>query len=209
MPLGREMQRDVMGLIKEAFYLNKMTLPERAAEMTAYEVGQRIQEYIRGAMPIFEPMEAEYNGAICEATFDLLMRGGAFGSPQMVPKSLSGAEIQFKFKSPLHDAVEHEKSQKWLEAKAMLADAAALDPAAALLVDAKVALRDVLRGIGTPALWTRSEQEVSDIEQQQRQAAQTQALLANLQAGADVAATIGDASQKLVGTARPVAQQAA
>jgi hypothetical protein len=40
--------------------------------MTAYEVGQRIQEYIRGALPLFEPMEMEYNGALCERTFEIL-----------------------------------------------------------------------------------------------------------------------------------------
>jgi hypothetical protein len=34
--------------------------------MTAYEVGQRVQEYIRNALPIFEPMEMEYNAALCD-----------------------------------------------------------------------------------------------------------------------------------------------
>jgi len=41
----------------QAFYLNKLNLPQRAPEMTAYEVDHRIQEYIRGALPIFEPMK--------------------------------------------------------------------------------------------------------------------------------------------------------
>jgi hypothetical protein len=38
------------------------------------------------------------------------------------------ADIQFRFESPLHDAIESEKSHKLLESKALLADAIALDP---------------------------------------------------------------------------------
>jgi hypothetical protein len=69
MPIGREMQNDTRAMIAEAFYLNKLSMsnPKRGkAEMTAFEVGQMVQEYIRNALPIFEPMEMEYNGAICE-----------------------------------------------------------------------------------------------------------------------------------------------
>jgi hypothetical protein len=67
MPLGVEMQKDSRGMIAQAFFLNKLAMPNRGPEMTAYEVGQRIQEYIRGALPIFEPMEMEYNGAHLQA----------------------------------------------------------------------------------------------------------------------------------------------
>jgi len=66
-------------------FLNKLSLPPADREMTAYETGQRIQEYIRNALPLFEPMEMEYNGALCEDTFEALMRVGAFGSPQDIP----------------------------------------------------------------------------------------------------------------------------
>jgi hypothetical protein len=42
-----------------------------------------------------------------------------------MPKALSGAEIHFMFKSPLHDAIEAQLGQKFLEGKALVADAAA------------------------------------------------------------------------------------
>jgi hypothetical protein len=47
MPLGIEMQNDCRSMIMQAFYLNKLTLPQRSPEMTAYE--GRIQA-------LFEPM---------------------------------------------------------------------------------------------------------------------------------------------------------
>ncbi|HET8728363.1 MAG TPA: portal protein, partial [Alphaproteobacteria bacterium] len=123
-PLGIDLQRDTRELISRAFFLNKLALPrpEQSGQMTAYETGQRIQEYIRGALPLFAPMETEYNGAICDLTWDLLFRNGAFGSPYDMPRSLRGAEIQFRFESPLHDLIEQAKGQKWLEAKAIVAD---------------------------------------------------------------------------------------
>ncbi len=197
MPIGIDMARDCRAMIAEAFYLNKFTMPQRAAEMTAFEVGQRVQEYIRQALPIFEPMEMEYNGAVCEATFDLLQRGGAFGSPYNMPKSLRDQTVQFRFESPLHDAIEAEYSQKFLQGKALLADAAALDPTVIDIMDVKVAVRDALLGAGLPATWQRSDQEMADIAAKRQQAQNIQQTLATLQQGAGVAKTLGDASQSL------------
>ncbi len=194
-PFGIEMQQDSKLMINQAFFLNRLTLPERTPEMTAYEVGQRIQEYIRGAMPIFEPMELEYNGALCEMTFDILMRAGAFGSMRDMPTSLSGADIQFQFESPLHDAVDEQKGQKFLEAKALLADAYAVDPSSLSLIDIKVALRDALDGVGVPAEWVRSKSDVEDIAAQQEQDEQDQQTLDQMEQGSAVAANLGQAQQ--------------
>lgn len=196
MPIGIDMQRDARTLIHQAFFLNKLSLPRTdGKERTAYEIGQMVQEYIRGALPIFSPMEAEYNGALCELTFEILMRHGAFGSPFDMPRSLRGAEIQFRFVSPLHDLIEQAKGQKWLEAKAILADAVAIDQSAIALVDAKKALRDVLAGIGVPAQWVRSEVSVQQIEEAQRAAAEAEQALAAMQQGAAAAKDLGSAQK--------------
>jgi hypothetical protein len=191
-PLGIEMSQAAQMKIHQAFYLNKLTLPQRAPEMTAYEVGQRIQEYIRGALPIFQPMEAEYNGALCEKTFEVLVRANAFGSMMDMPPSLQGADVRFKFESPLHDAIEEQKGQKFIESQQLLAEAAALDQSAPLIMDAKVALRDVLTGINTPAEWIRDEQAVAKIERQQEQQAQIAQTLAAMEQGAGIAEKLGN-----------------
>lgn len=194
MPIGIDMQRDARLMIAQAFYLNKLTLPQRTQEMTAYEVGQRIQQYIRDALPIFEPMEQEYNGAMCEESFELLMRAGAFGSPFDLPRSLQGAEIDFRFESPLHDAIEQQRGQKFLEMKQLLAEAVAMDPATAFIPDVKVALRDALAGIQVPARWQRSEQDVDAMERAATEKKAADDLLARMELGSKTAQNLAAAN---------------
>ena len=194
MPLSQEMQRDSRALLAQCFYLNKLMLPQRGAEMTAYEVGQRVQEYVRNALPLFEPMEAEYNGGVCEETFAVMMQAGGFGSPMDMPKSLRGAHVEFRFASPLHDAIDAQKGHKFLEMKQLLAEAVALDPGAAVVVDTITALRDALEGVGVPAKWSRSEEEAAAILQDQAAKAQAANLLARMQQGAGVAKDLATAN---------------
>lgn len=192
-PYGIEMRNDTREMIKEAFFINKLNLPSYdGGQMTAYEVGQRVQEYIRQALPIFEPLETDYNGGLCEATFDLMFRHGAFGPVDNIPKSLSGAEIKFRFESPLSEAVDKQKGGIFLESAQMLAQAVTLDPNSAAVVDAPSALRDVLQGIGMPAKWMRSEEQVQALVEQAAQAAQAQQLLATMGQGAQVGKTIAE-----------------
>lgn len=194
LPVGVEMQQDQRQVLIQCFYLNKLTLPQRAPEMTAYEVGQRIQEYIRGALPLFEPMEMDYNGGLCEETFDLLMANGAFGPIDTIPDRLRGAELGWRFESPLHDAIDAQKGQKFLEMKQLIAEAAMLDQSVAAIPDAAEALRDALNGIQVPAKWMRSEVQVDDIRRQQEAARQAQETLAAMQQGSEVAERLGAAS---------------
>ena len=199
-PLGLDMAQAVEAKLTEAFYLNTIGLPPTGGpDMTAFEVGQRVQEYIRRALPLFEPMESEYNGPLTEETFELLMGAGVFGPVFGMPKELQGREVKFQFESPLHDALENVKTQRYLEATSLLANAAAADPAVAHIIDVKKATREALLASGTPADWLRSEQEVNDAAAAEAEAAQIQQQLAQMQQGADIAATIG-ATQAPAGT---------
>lgn len=193
---GINLREETRAMIAEAFYLNKLNLPLAGPSMTATEVTQRIQEYIRNALPLFEPMEIEYNADLCELIFETLLRAGAFESRQL-PESLAGQEIKFVFDNPLVQAEGKEKMQRLLETKAALAEAAALDPAVANMLDVKEALRDALNGNGTPAKWLRSEKEVADIENQMQQKQQAQEMIAALGQGAQVAEQVGLAGQAI------------
>lgn len=208
LPFGMDVAEEKKQMLQQAFYLNKLSLPPPDREMTAYETGQRIQEYIRNALPLFEPMENEYNGALCEMTFDALWRAsdggkfsaGAFGSFDDIPESVfskDGVYPKFKFESPLHQAIERQKGQKFLEAKGLLREAAELDPSSVALVDVRVALRDALSGVGVDAKWTRSEEQVEAQAQKLAQQQEAQQALAVAQQGADVAETAGNAEQAL------------
>ncbi|HDZ73703.1 MAG TPA: hypothetical protein ENH55_13240 [Aurantimonas coralicida] len=198
--IGLNMRADVREALTEAFFLNSLSLPPAdVRDMTAFETAQRISEWIRQAMPIFEPVEFEYNGGTCEDTFDLLMRNGAFGSPADIPETLRGADLQFKFESPLHESASRRKGQKFLEAKAALVEAVELDPDAAPMLKAVDALRDVLDGIGVPADWTRDERELEEKNEARRQAEALPAMIGTAGAAAGVAKDVGSAVKDFAG----------
>lgn len=191
-PMGRDMAEDIKRQLADAFYINKLNLPPQGGpEMTAFEVGQRVQEYIRTVLPLFGPMEPEYNAPLVEKTFARLLRLGVFGSPFEMPKNLQGRDVEFMFESPLRDALDREKAQKFLEGTSLIANAAAADPSVAHLIDVKKAARDALHGSAVPADWLRSEAEVDELVKRDQEAQQTAELLAQMQAGADIAKTIG------------------
>lgn len=196
-PLGMEMRADVRQTIMEAFYLNKISLPpmEGGDKMTAYEAGVRVQEYIRGALPLFEPMEMDYNGSLCENTFEILMRAGAFGSAYDMPESLRGQDVMFKFESPLHQAAEKQKGHTLMEARGMIASVIDLDPGAGSILKVKEALRDALNGNETPATWMASESEVEEASAAMQKQQQQQQQMAAMQQGAEAAANGGKAAQ--------------
>ena len=199
LPIGLEMIQDSRDVLRQCFFLNKLRAfnPTTDPQMTAYQAGQLVQEYIRGALPLFEPMEAEYNGAICEETFDLLFRAGAFGSPMDVPRELRDTDIDFKFESPLHDAIEQQKGIKFLEFNQLVTTAIALDPAAAHLPDAVTILRDVAEGIRAPAKWLRTEIEVERSQQAAAQASAAQADLASMEQAAGITEKLGKAQHSM------------
>ena len=171
-PLGIDLNRDIREMLGRAFYLDRLRsfTPTQDPQMTAFQAGQIVAENIRHLLPLFEPMESEYNAQLCEVTFDLMLRAGGFGSPQDLPRSLRGAEIQFRFESPLHEAIEQQKGQKFLEVHSLLKAAAELDQSAPRVLDPVSTLRDVLSGVGAPAKWIRNEEQMRQLQQDESQA---------------------------------------
>lgn len=205
LPFGKEISADTREMLSQAFYLNKLNLPAPDRQMTAYETGQRIQEYIRSALPLFEPMEDQYNASLCDDTFWDMFRNNMFGPPQNIPKSIQGADIRFKFESPLHQAIEKQKGQIFLQSGQLIAQAVQLDPSAQFVVDAVTALRDSLEGIGAPATWIRDPQQAQAIIDQHQQDALDQQQMQQVGQGADVAQKVAMASQALTGTGNAAA----
>lgn len=142
-------------------------------------------------MPLFEPMEPEYNAPLCEKTFDKLMAAGVFGPPSSIPEELQGRNVEFFFESPLHDAVERAKAQRYFEATSIVANAAAVDPGAIHLLDVAKGGRDALLSSGVPAGWLRTESEVQDMIKRDQEAQAQAATLEQMKVGAEVAKTIG------------------
>jgi len=184
-PIGLELLDRTQREISEAWFLNKLNLPPQGTEMTAYEASERVKEFVRNAMPLIQPLEAEYPAALCENTFVLLMANGAFGDIRDIPQSIQGADIQFIFESPLTEAEDRIKSGKFVEFVNILKTASEIDPDASIVLDVKKAVRDT--GLGSvPADWIRTEDAIEKITAQRQAALEEQA---DLEAAAQEAMT--------------------
>ncbi len=174
-PIGLELRGEIKNILASAFYLNKITMPQMDHEMTATETIERMKQYRREALPLFMPVESEYNGQVCEITFDLMMKNNLFGSPHDVPQSLRGADVEYQFESPLTSSAEEKKVNQFHQTSQLLAEAAQFDPASVANVNLDEALRTAVKGTGAPEFWLNDPKQVAQQRaQQQAQAAMEQ-----------------------------------
>lgn len=97
-PITREMQADVREQVFAAFFRNVLNLPVSGPEMTATEVIQRKQEFLREVGPLFGRLETNYLAPMVERSFNVMLRAGGF---LPVPPILTGQNIQFEYESPV------------------------------------------------------------------------------------------------------------
>lgn len=191
LPTGFMMADALQDQLVKAFFLDKLSLPPQDVEMTAFETGKRVEEYIRNALPLFEPMETESNTPVCENTFEMLLENGVFGSPYEVPEELTERNIEFVFESPLHDALERQKGQRLLESASLIANLSGIDPSVRHTLDASTGVRDTLHGSGVPAKWIRSPGEAAELAAAEAKQAQDAAMLEQMKTGSEAAKNIG------------------
>lgn len=157
LPLGREMQNDVRDQVWSAFYRNVLQLPAAGPQMTATEVIERREEFLRVIGPVFGRLEADYTGPLVERCFRLMLRAGML--PE-VPGILRGAGVDFEFASPLI------RAQKQIEAAGLrktieeLGPIAQINPGILENFDADRIVRDAADANGLPARWMVPEDEV-------------------------------------------------
>ena len=66
LPVSRDIQRDTRELIEAAFFKNVFNLPVDGPEMTATEIVQRREEFIRAIGPVFGRLESDYTAPMVE-----------------------------------------------------------------------------------------------------------------------------------------------
>lgn len=110
-PVGRDMQNDARDQVWAAFFRNILNLPTSGPQMTATEILQRRDEFIRTIGPVFGRLEADYLSPLVERVFGIMLRAGAFDP---IPDILAGQAARFEFRSPV------ERVRKQVEAAAAL-----------------------------------------------------------------------------------------
>lgn len=190
MPIGFEVAQALKEDVRSGFFLDKIQLPEAGnTDMTAFEVRRRIEEHIRGAAPIFEPIEEEYNDPLLEGTFQVLRDHGAFPLDEM-PESLQGADIRFSFRSPLADMADQNEAEMYLDGlNRILLPAAQVDPAQLEQANLTQSTHDALKAVGWKAKWMNNPEAVEQKRQQLERARQ-------MAQGAEALQTAGEIAEQ-------------
>jgi len=199
--LGVDLFLKSLQSLKEAWYVSKLSLPEHGTR-TAYEVSQLIEEAIRANVPLFEPVETEFHLPVLDLSASILLRAGAFGTPQEMPDSLrrwlaNGNEFTFEFSNPLKDAIERNKVMQYQGVMGLRSMALEQGVDLSHNYDDDAMARDATRGTGAPASWLRDEKEAAQIAEQKKQQQALQQTAAAIGGGAAVAEQIGKAGQSL------------
>ncbi len=149
LPISLEMENQRRDMIWAAFFRNVLQLPINAPQMTATEILERKEEFLRVIGPTFGRLESGYIAPIVNRVFGLMKRAGAFAPP---PDILRDRRITFAFDSPVSQA---RKQIEALAVRGALEQAAPfleLNPAAVDLINSEEAIRTIFAANGADGL---------------------------------------------------------
>jgi hypothetical protein len=204
-PIGAEIAAALRQDVRESFFLDKIQLPETSKDMTAFEVRRRIEEHIRAASPIFEPIEHQYNAPLCDGVFQVLKDYSVFPFQEM-PEELEGKETQFTFRSPLADFADQRDAEIYVDGLTrILLPAAQIDPSQIENVDLTQSTRDALRASGFKSKWLKPVEAVKQRQMQLQKEMEMQKNMAAIGNVAQIAETGGNAAKSINEAATPPA----
>lgn len=208
-PLGEKIQAEMRDQVFAAFFKNVLNLPVEGPQMTAYEVAQRKDEFIRTVGPVFGRIEADGPAAVVERVFGIL---GRVGILPPAPQELQGQAINFKYESPVERIRKQIESATLMASIERMAPLIQTDPTMLDHFDRDAIMRDIPEAVGMPQKWLRSEDDVAAMRQQRAQQAQMAGMVDNVTTLAERMAKAGkDGGQaaKAMAEAGNARQQAA
>lgn len=171
-PINMEMKQDTRQILAAAFYLNKLNLPNEK-DMTAFEVNERISEYIRSIGPVIEPFQDD-NSSMLDASFTMNMRLQNFGPMQAVPPELRGQDIVFEFDGPMQQAYKRVKLGNAKEIVQFATSLVAINPQqppdALDNIDLDQITRDAMSYMSAEPGWTKAKEAIEAARQGRQQA---------------------------------------
>lgn len=170
--LGVDQMARTEAQLSRAFYLDVLRMPDTRSSKSTVEVKFLIDEYIRAALPLFAPMQVEYNDELLYVADQLIDEAGGYDREK--PKVLRGEPLTFQWDNPLSEMLERQKAQQVSELGMLAQTVAALEAAAQQAraikqVDTVKAFRESAMGIGV-AGWLLDEFESEDAMNAQDQA---------------------------------------
>jgi len=188
------------------FFQNILKLPEQG-DMTAYEVAERIEIYVREAAPLFEPMEAE-NADLMDSVFERAMMKGAFGRIlpsgmiEGLPEGLKDKDTEFEFETPLSEALRKQRAKQYDALLGTVGNLMALQHPKAMAAidnfDIDKATRDGMEG-KMPVGWMKSEEDRDEERAANQQAMQQAQAKEEAMAAAEIASKANPENVKMAG----------
>lgn len=206
LPYGLDMQQRVQEQVEAAFFKNVFQLPiEVAGKMTATEVMERKEEFLRTIGPVMGQLETDYIGSVVERVFNIMARastdadgnwieGGPLPPP---PDELRGASIDFEFMSPIQQARRQIEAAGMMRAWEFIAPLIQTQPELAQRFNGEEIIKDVPDIFQLPQTWIRTDDEYAQIVQQQRQAQEMMMALQGGQQAADIGQKVAGAEAQL------------
>ncbi len=191
MPLNREMQGDFREQVFAAFFRNVLNLPVEGPQMTATEVIQRKDEFIREIGPVFGRSQTDYTAPMHVRSFMTELRRGRL--PQ-IPDSLAGRNITFEYEDPIkriRQQIQASAARLWAREQLALEE---FSPGAGDIVDVEGLGRFEHEALGLPEEVIKSPEAVAQLRQQRAEQQAKAEEIARLQQGADLAKTGADAA---------------
>ncbi len=186
LPLTRDMQQDVRQQIFAAFFKNVLNLPVEGPQMTAFEVNQRKEEFIREIGPIFGRLETDYTAPMVERAFMLRLRANGFPP---IPEILAGRNLRFEYDSPvkrIRQQIEASAARLWSQEMLTLGQ---IKPEAIDLINIDELGRFSAEALGIPLKILNGADVVQQLRVSRQQAMQAQAQAESLARGLDMAKT--------------------
>lgn len=110
--LGAEALLRTEHQLTRAFYLDSLRMPDTRSSKSTLEIQFRIDEYVRAALPLFAPMQTDYNEALL-AEVDAVLVETDFAKTDMEarPDALRNERMIYQWDNPLSEMIERQKVQ--------------------------------------------------------------------------------------------------
>lgn len=196
MQVAFAMRQDMREMLTKAWFVEKLTLPPVSGgeQMTAEEVRARQEEFIRNLLPLFEPIEIEYNTKLLDKSFNVLRNMGTFNGDE-IPDDLRGADVSWQFESPIQVASRRAKTLQFQEVLGLIGAAAQLGGTSP--IDLDKALKDAIRGTDAPIDWNKSDDAIAAEAAAAQEEIAGGKLMAEVAGAAEVASGVADAAQRV------------
>jgi len=190
--IGLDMTRDLRERIREGFFIDQLQL-NQGPQMTATEVLQRTEEKLRLLGPVLGRLQSEMLSPLINRVFGILSRLNKLPPP---PESIEGVEYSVEYVSPLARAQRQVEANSLLRVFEIGGPVLQIDPEAARVVNGADTLRWLANLFGVPSSLVKTEEELEQILEAERQALQQAQQMAMLEQMAGAADKAGGAIQK-------------